>query len=143
MAIIILNWNGAALLRRYLPTVLESNNDAIADVIVADNGSTDDSVDVVRQEFAGVKLLQLDKNYGFAEGYNRAIAATRYPYTVLLNSDVRVTPGWLEAMLEYAESHPDLGAMQPKILHDGEPDGRDRFEYAGAAGGFIDCHGFP
>ena len=143
VAIIILNWNGAALLRRYLPTVLEANNDAIADVIVADNGSTDDSVEVVRQEFAGVKLLQLDKNYGFAEGYNRAIAATRYPYTVLLNSDVRVTPGWLEAMLEYAESHPDLGAMQPKILHDGEPDGRDRFEYAGAAGGFIDCHGFP
>ena len=141
VAIIILNWNGAALLRRYLPSVLAANNDAIADVFVADNGSDDNSLEVLRNEFNGVKVIELGKNYGFAEGYNRAIAATRYPFTVLLNSDVRVTPGWLEPMLEYAEAHPELGAMQPKILHDGES--TDRFEYAGAAGGFLDCHGFP
>ena len=100
VAVIILNWNGAKLLRRYLPTVIEGTDSALADVIVADNGSTDDSLQVLQQEFPEVKLLKFDKNYGFAQGYNLAIAQTMYPYTVLLNSDVRTPRGWLNPLLD-------------------------------------------
>lgn len=89
VAVIILNWNGAALLRRYLPTVIEGTDDAIADIIVADNGSTDASMQVLQDEFPGVRTLRFDANHGFAGGYNLAIGQTMYPYTVLLNSDVR------------------------------------------------------
>ena len=142
VAVIILNWNGAQLLRRYLPSVIEGTDDAIADVIVADNGSTDDSLQVLQQEFPDVRVMKLDKNYGFAEGYNRAIAQTMYPYTVLLNSDVRTPQGWLNPLLQYMEAHPEVGAVMPKLLHDRE-DGKTMFEYAGAAGGYIDCHGYP
>ena len=142
VAVIILNWNGAALLRRYLPTVIEGTDDAVADVIVADNGSTDESMTVLEQEFPQVKLLKFDQNYGFAQGYNMAIEQTMYPYTVLLNSDVRTPPGWLNPLLEYMEAHPAVGAVMPKLLHD-RADGRQMFEYAGAAGGYIDCHGYP
>ena len=142
VAVIILNWNGAALLRRYLPTVIAGTDQEIADVIVADNGSTDDSMQVLRQEFPEVQVLKLDKNYGFAEGYNRAIGQTMYPYTVLLNSDVRTPKGWLNPLLDYMEAHPDVGAVMPKLLHDREDD-KPMFEYAGAAGGYIDCHGYP
>ena len=142
VAVIILNWNGAKLLRRYLPTVIEGTDDAIADVIVADNGSTDDSLHVLQQEFPQVKVLQFDENHGFAEGYNLAIKQTRYPYTVLLNSDVRTPEGWLPPLLDFMEAHPDVGAVMPKLLHDRE-DGKQMFEYAGAAGGYIDRHGYP
>ena len=136
VAVIILNWNGAALLRRYLPTVLEGTNGEIADVIVVDNGSSDNSREVLEQEFPQVKTFLLDKNYGFAGGYNKAIElATDYRYTVLLNSDVRTPAGWLE-------ENPSVGAVQPKLLHD-RNDGKRMFEYAGAAGGFIDKHGYP
>ena len=89
IAVIILNWNGAKLLREFLPSVCATTNADIADVIVADNGSTDDSLEILAREFPAVKVLALDKNYGFAEGYNRAIKATGYKYTVLLNSDVK------------------------------------------------------
>ena len=143
VAVIILNWNGAALLRRYLPTVLEGTNGEIADVIVADNGSSDNSREVLEQEFPQVKTLLLDKNYGFAGGYNKAIElATDYRYTVLLNSDVRTPAGWLEPLYQYLEENPSVGAVQPKLLHD-RNDGKRMFEYAGAAGGFIDKHGYP
>lgn len=142
VAVIILNWNGAALLRRYLTTVVANTNPAIADVVVADNGSTDESLEILRNEFPTVKVIALPENYGFAEGYNRAIAVTENEYTVLLNSDVRTPEGWLDPMLEYMEAHPEVGAMQPKLLHDGV-EGKDTFDYAGAAGGYIDCHGFP
>jgi len=142
VAVIILNWNGATLLRRYLPTVIAGTDDTIADVIVADNGSTDDSLQVLREEFPGIKVLKLDENYGFAEGYNLAIGQTMYPYTVLLNSDVRTPQGWLNPLLDYMEAHPGVGAVMPKLLHDSE-DGRPMFDYAGAAGGYIDCHGYP
>ena len=98
VAVIILNWNGAELLRRYLPTVIEGTDAAIADVIVADNGSTDDSLKILREEFPTVKVLQFDENYGFAGGYNLAIGQTMYPYTVLLNSDVRTPKGWLNPL---------------------------------------------
>ena len=142
VAVIILNWNGAKLLRRYLPSVIEGTDDAIADVIVADNGSTDDSLQVLQQEFPQVKVLRFDRNYGFAEGYNLAIKQTMYPYTVLLNSDVRTPQGWLNPMFDYLEAHPEVGAAMPKLLQDRE-DGKQMFEYAGAAGGYIDYHGYP
>lgn len=142
VAVIILNWNGSKLLRRYLHSVIENTNAEIADVIVADNGSTDESRDVLNCEFAGVETLLFTENYGFAEGYNRAIEQTHYEYTVLLNSDVRTPKGWLEPLLEFMEKHPQVGAVQPKLLQDRD-DGKMMFEYAGAAGGFIDRNGFP
>ena len=142
VAVIILNWNGAALLRRYLPTVIEGTDDAIADIIVADNGSTDASMQVLQDEFPGVKTLRFDANHGFAGGYNLAIGQTMYPYTVLLNSDVRTPRGWLNPLLDYMEAHPGVGAVMPKLLKDGAGD-KPMFEYAGAAGGYIDCHGYP
>ena len=130
------------MLRRYLPTVIAGTDAAIADVIVADNGSTDESLQVLQQEFPEVQVLKLDKNYGFAEGYNLAIGQTMYPYTVLLNSDVRTPQGWLNPLLDYMEAHPEVGAVMPKLLHDRDDD-KQMFEYAGAAGGYIDCHGYP
>ena len=142
VSVIILNWNGAKLLHRYLPTDIEGTDTAIADVIVADNGSTDESLQVLEQEFPEVKVLKFDKNYGFAEGYNLAIAQTMYSYTVLLNSDVRTPRGWLNPLLDYMERNPQVGAVMPKLLHDRE-DGKQMFEYAGAAGGYIDRHGYP
>ena len=142
VAVIILNWNGATLLRRYLPSVVENTNPEIAEVIVADNGSSDESLTLLNVQFPKVKTLQLNKNYGFAEGYNRAVKMTNYKYTILLNSDVRVPKGWVEPLYEYMEAHPEVGACQPKLLkdYDGE---QPLFEYAGAAGGFLDCHGYP
>ncbi len=142
VAVIILNWNGAQLLRDYLPSVIEGTNADIADVIVADNGSTDQSRTVLETEFPSVKTLYFDRNLGFAGGYNKAIEATQYQYTVLLNSDVRTPAGWLEPLYRYLENNPDVGAVQPKLLHD-RHDGKRMFEYAGAAGGFIDKHGYP
>ena len=143
VAVIILNWNGAELLRRYLPTVIAGTDAAIADVIVADNGSTDNSLQVLQEEFPEVKVLKFDKNYGFAEGYNIAIAQTMYPYTVLLNSDVRTPQEWLNPLLDYMEAHPKVGAVMPKLLHDSDDGEKTMFDYAGAAGGYIDCHGYP
>ncbi len=140
VAVIILNWNGEKLLREYLPAVMETTDSAVADVIVADNGSTDSSVEFLRNEFPQVKLLEFKENYGFAEGYNRAIKETNYPYTVLLNSDVATTHGWVNALYEYMEASPNVGACQPKIR---AYSCRSRFEYAGAAGGFIDRNGYP
>ena len=142
VAVIILNWNGAKLLRHYLPTVIAGTDDTIADVIVADNGSTDESLQVLEQEFPQINVIRFDKNHGFAEGYNLAIAQTMYPYTVMLNSDVRTPQGWLNPLLDFMEAHPQVGAVMPKLLHDRE-DGKPMFEYAGAAGGYIDCHGYP
>lgn len=140
LAVIILNWNGLELLKRFLPTAVAYSISDESDLIVADNGSTDDSCRWVEENWPQVKLLRLDRNYGFAEGYNRAIKQTRYPYTVLLNSDVEVTKGWWEPMLTFMECHPDAGACQPKIRSWYD---HDRFEYAGAAGGYLDRLGYP
>lgn len=142
-AVIILNWNGAALLREFLPSVVENTNAAYGRVIVVDNGSTDDSVCVLENEFPGVTLWKFSENYGFAGGYNRALEMADhqgFKYTVLLNSDVMTAPGWLEPLVTYLDEHPDAGAVQPKILSYKEP---AMFEYAGASGGFIDRHGYP
>ena len=140
VAVIILNWNGEKLLREYLPSVIETTDSSIADVIVADNGSTDSSVELLRKEFPQVKLLEFSENYGFAEGYNRAIKETNYPYTVLLNSDVATTDGWINVLYDYMEANPNVGACQPKIR---AYTNKTHFEYAGAAGGFIDRNGYP
>lgn len=140
VAVIILNWNGAKLLREFLPKVIENTNSRIGRVIVADNGSTDDSRRVLAKEFPEVDTLLFDQNYGFAEGYNKAIAETRYPYTVLLNSDVAPAPGWLDQLYAFMESHPEAGGCQPKLLSYREP---AKFEYAGASGGFLDRNGYP
>ena len=142
VAVIILNWNGAELLRRYLPTVIEGTDYAIADIIVVDNGSTDKSLHVLQQDFPQLRVLSFKENLGFAQGYNVALAEVQYPYTVLLNSDVRTPKGWLNPLLDYMEAHPNVGAVMPKMLKDREG-GRQSFEYAGAAGGYIDCHGYP
>ena len=142
VAVIILNWNGAELLRRYLPTVIEGTDDAIADIIVVDNGSTDKSLHVLQQDFPQLRVLCVKENLGFAQGYNVALAEVQYPYTVLLNSDVRTPKGWLNPLLDYMETHPGVGAVMPKMLKDREG-GKKSFEYAGAAGGYLDCHGYP
>lgn len=140
VAVIILNWDGDKLLREFLPTVVHNTPDDIADVVVADNGSTDGSPDWVAATYPGVHLLRFEKNLGFSAGYNRAIAQTGYKYTVMLNSDVETPEGWLEPLYNLMETSPDVGACQPKILSQTNP---KLFEYAGAAGGFLDCNGFP
>ncbi len=140
VAVIILNWNGERLLREFLPAVISTTDTTIADIIVADNGSTDGSVSLLEKEFPQVKLLKFSENYGFAEGYNRAIAQTNYKYTVLLNSDVATTEGWVNILLDYMESNPQVGACQPKLLSYSD---KSSFEYAGASGGFIDRNGYP
>ena len=142
-AVVILNWNGAQMLRKYLPSVVQSiidNRKSKIELIVADNGSTDESLAVLKNEFPSVKTIVLDKNYGFAEGYNRAIAQIESKYVVLLNSDVEVTEGWLVPLLDYMESHPEVAAVQPKIRSWLR---RDYFEHAGAAGGYINALGYP
>ena len=140
VSIIILNWNGSKLLRKYLPSVVKYTDGDIADVIVADNGSTDESLLILREEFPTVRVIAFDQNHGFAKGYNLAISHIDTPYCLLLNDDVRVTEHWLEPMLEYMEAHPEVGAMQPKLLSDRC---QQSFEYAGACGGFLDRFGYP
>ncbi len=140
VAVIILNWNGESLLQEFLPKVIATTDEKLADIIVADNGSTDKSVEFIEKEFPNVKLLKFTENHGFAEGYNQAISQTRYKYTILLNSDAASKEGWIEPIYEYMEAHPQTGACQPKLLSYTTP---DEFEYAGASGGFIDKNGYP
>jgi GT2 family glycosyltransferase len=141
-AIIILNWNGRKLLETFLPSVVAHSPASLADVIVADNGSTDGSAAMLRERFPSVGLLSLDKNYGFAQGYNLALerAGGGYEYAVLLNSDVEVSAGWLDAPLSILDKEPSVAAVQPKIRSWRK---RSFFEYAGAAGGYIDRYGYP
>lgn len=140
VSVVILNWNGAEMLRRFLPSVLAGSAGEGIEVCVADNGSSDDSYRMLEQEFPAVRLIRLDRNYGFADGYNKAFEQVDAEYAVLLNSDVEVSPGWLTPMVEYMDLHPDVAACQPKLLDWKQ---KDRFEYAGAAGGFIDRYGYP
>ena len=139
LAIVILNWNGAAMLRQYLPTVLQHSSDE-GTVYVADNGSTDDSLTLLREQFPSVPLFELGRNWGFAEGYNRALAQIDAEYYLLLNSDIETTPHWLTPLLAFMDTHPEVAACQPKLL---SLTSRDHFEYAGASGGFLDRYGYP
>lgn len=138
ITVVILNWNGAQMLRRFLPSVIRYSPEAY--VVVADNGSTDESLQMLRKNFLQVEIMAFDKNYGFAEGYNKALQQVKTPYAVLLNDDVEVTPDWLQPLYAFMENHKEVAACQPKILSEKQ---RSSFEYAGAAGGFIDCWGYP
>lgn len=138
VAVVILNYNGEKLLREFLPSVLANSGDA--DIYVADNGSTDGSLALLEREFPAVSRIPLSQNYGFCGGYNRALEQVDAEYYVLLNSDVEVTPGWLEPLTALMDSNSLVAAVQPKILSYRH---RPQFEYAGAGGGFIDSFGYP
>lgn len=138
-AIVILNWNGCSMLQTYLPSVLEySRGDA--EIYVADNASTDNSLAMLEEHFPEVHVISLERNYGFAEGYNKALAEVDAEYYILLNSDVEVTHHWLDPLVEFMDSHPETAACQPKLLSVKD---RDFFEYAGACGGYMDRYGYP
>lgn len=140
IAIVILNWNGVDMMRRYLTDVVNYSIVDNAVVYVADNASTDDSVEMLRSEYPQVKVILLEKNWGFAEGYNKALSQIEAEYYVLLNSDVKVTHHWLQPLVEFMDAHRDVAACQPKLLSIIDT---DSFEYAGACGGFIDLYGYP
>ncbi len=139
LAIVILNWNGEKMLRQYLPSVIQYSRDE-AMVYVADNASTDNSLELLRTHFPEVKLVILEKNWGFAEGYNKALKQIDAEYYLLLNSDIEVTHHWLTPMIEFLDSHDDVAACQPKLLSIFD---KDSFEYAGASGGYLDRFGYP
>lgn len=138
-AVVILNWNTRNFLELFLPDVIKFSS-GIADIIVADNASTDDSVSFLQNNFPQVRIIQNEKNDGYTGGYNEALAKVDAEYFVLLNSDVRVTEHWLEPLIELMDKNKEAGACQPKLLAYDSP---DTFEYAGAAGGFIDKFGYP
>lgn len=140
LGVIILNWNGRGLLEKFIPAASKFTISDQADLIVADNGSTDDSVEWLRRNHPEVRIISFEKNHGFAEGYNRAIELTEYEYVTLLNSDVEVSEGWWQPILSFLENNPDVGAVQPKILSYSD---KSSFEYAGAAGGYLDSLGYP
>lgn len=139
VAIVILNWNGKHHLQQFLPSVLSTQYDNYR-VVVADNASTDDSVGFLRLHYPQIEIIQLQKNFGFAKGYNEALKEVRSDYYVLLNSDVEITPGWLSPIIDLLEQDVEHAACQPKILSYKK---RDLFEYAGAAGGWLDAYGYP
>lgn len=139
-AVVILNWNGEKFLNQFLPVLLRNTQLPGVDIYVADNASTDNSLSLIEEQFPTVKTVLLDNNYGFAGGYNKALAQIKADYFVLLNSDVEVTENWLQPLLNYMNENADVAACQPKIKSFYN---RDYFEHAGASGGFIDYLGFP
>jgi Predicted glycosyltransferases len=140
VAVVILSWNGIGILEQFLPSVIRYSIYPGTSIYVVNNGSTDNSEEIIQTKFPEVKLINLDKNYGFAGGYNLALNQVEAEYVVLLNSDVEVTPNWLNPLVGYMDDHSETVACQPKIKswHN-----KDRFEYAGACGGFIDKYGYP
>lgn len=140
VAVVILNWNGKSWLEKFLPAVLEHTTHSDYNIIVADNGSTDDSILYLEKNFPSVAIVKLDKNYGFTGGYNRALKQVEAEYYVLLNSDIEPTANWLDHLVHEMEADESIGACQPKILAYHQ---KDTFEYAGASGGFIDYLGYP
>ena len=139
VSIVILNWNGRKFLEQFLPSVVASTY-INKEIIVADNASSDDSVLFLQQHFPQVKIILLDKNYGFAKGYNEALKQVQSDYYVLLNSDVEVEPNWIEPIINIMQNDLLIGACQPKML---TYSNREIFEYAGACGGWIDKYGYP
>lgn len=140
VAVVILNWNGRKLLEEFLPSVANFTNTEIADIIIADNNSTDDSVEFLSSYYPTLEVIALPQNYGYADGYNKTLKLLNHEYYVLLNSDVEVTANWLDPLYQYIEQHTDVAAIQPKVLAQRN---KSCFEYAGAAGGFIDKLGYP
>lgn len=138
LAIVILNYNGEEMLKRFIPTLLNCSGDA--EIVVADNASDDNSVATIQRCHPEVRIITLQKNWGFAEGYNRALKHVDAKYYLLLNSDVEVTEGWLDPLLSIMEADPSIAACQPKLL---DYKRKTHFEYAGASGGFMDCYGYP
>lgn len=139
-AVVILNWNTKGFLEKFLPPLIESTEGLDAEVIVADSASTDGSMEMMSERFPEIRQIRLDGNYGFTGGYNRALAMVEADYYVLINSDIEVPKNWLFPLIDWMDTHPECGACGPKLRswHN-----RDMFEYAGAAGGFIDRYGYP
>ena len=138
-AVVILNWNGRQHLEQFLPSVVAHTPQQVR-IIVADNGSTDDSVAFLAQHYPAIEIIRLERNYGFAEGYNRALEQVDAEFFILLNSDVEVTAGWVEPLVATLTNNRSIAAVAPKLRSYGN---RDHFEYAGAAGGYIDVLGYP
>lgn len=140
IGIVILNWNGKNLLEQFLPSVVAHSKREWADIIIADNASSDDSIPFLENNYPDLQIIKLDKNYGFADGYNKSLEQLSHTYFVLLNSDVEVTENWLDPIYHQFEKDPSIAAAQPKIkaFHN-----KTEFEYAGASGGFLDYLGYP
>jgi hypothetical protein len=138
VAVVILNWNGKSFLKKFLQTVIQNSPEST--IYVADNASTDGSIEYVIANHPNVKIIDNQKNYGYAGGYNKALASLEEEFLVLLNSDVEVTQGWLQPMIQLLDSDDKIAACQPKMLSHSQ---NSHFEYAGAAGGFIDTLGYP
>ena len=139
-AVVILNWNGKSLMERFLPPLLAYTPEEEAEIIVADNGSTDDSLQFLKTHYPAIRTIAFPRNLGFADGYNQALATLDHEYAVLLNSDVEASPGWLTTAVAYLDAHPETVALQPKICSEKD---KTLFEYAGACGGFMDIYGYP
>jgi GT2 family glycosyltransferase len=139
VAVVILNWNGQALLEKFLPGVIESQYNNLQ-LIVGDNASTDNSVEFVKTNYPQIRLIINDHNYGFAEGYRKILEQVEADYYILLNSDVEVPPNWIQPVIDLMQSDPTIAVAQPKIKWQKK---KTEFEYAGAAGGFLDLHGYP
>ena len=140
VAVVILNYNGRKFLEEFLPNVIANCAPSTTEIIVADNASEDDSVALMRERFPDIRLIENGSNGGFATGYNLALRQVEAQYYVLLNSDIEVTPHWIEPVIELMDTHPEIAACQPKILSYYK---KEQFEYAGASGGFIDQYGYP
>ena len=138
IAVVILNWNGAKLLEQFLPSVIAYSDEAV--IYVADNASTDNSIEVIKSQFPTIKIIQNTGNFGFATGYNIALHQVEEAYYALINSDIEVTKNWLTPILSIFDNEPNIGIIQPKIL---DYNNKEYFEYAGASGGFIDKYGYP
>ena len=139
IAIVILNWNGIKLLEKFIPSIIRYSDSSYCDIYVADNASTDHSISFLQEHYPTVKILRNNVNEGFAKGYNEALKNIESPYFALLNSDIEVTENWLEPIISHFDNHPNTAIVQPKIL---DFKNKEMFEYAGAAGGYIDKYGF-
>jgi len=140
VCVVILNWNGKHFLEKFLPSVVEHSQLPDVEILIADNASTDNSLTFLESQYPLLRIIILDKNYGFAEGYNRALEQLNSEYFVLLNSDVEVTAGWIQPIIKMMDEDKQIAACMPKLHW---YDDKQYFEYAGAAGGFVDKYGFP
>ena len=139
-AVVVLNWNGLGYLKMFLGKVVALSASPGTGIYLADNGSTDDSVRWTTEHFSNVNIVRLERNHGFAGGYNKALEQIDAEYFVLLNSDIEVTEGWIEPLVAFMDSNQDVASCQPKIL---SFKNKEHFEHAGAAGCYIDKYGFP